>query len=274
MNLEIILNKGVTPVVDVRELNRDAWNAQVEKKNRWTVPVSPQEIEAARRGEWEILLTPTSPVPRSWFPDLEGTRVLCLASGGGQQGPILAATGARVTVFDNSPQQLAQDRLVAEREGLELKTIEGDMADLGVFANESFDLIVHPVSNCFVPDLRPVWSECSRVLGVGGELLAGFCNPLRYLFPYDLESDSFDLSVAQTIPYSDLESLTEEQKAKFIEKREPFEFSHTLSDQIAGQMFAGFVLTGFFEDACPPEDDPLSKYIPSFIATRARKEAP
>jgi SAM-dependent methyltransferase len=152
---------GVTPVSDVRELNRDAWDAQVAKKNRWTVPVSPKEIEAARRGEWEILLTPTRPVPRSWFPELEGARVLCLASGGGQQGPILAATGARVTVFDNSPRQLAQDRLVAERENLELETIEGDMADLGVFADGVFDLIVHPVSNCFVPDLRPIWSECS-----------------------------------------------------------------------------------------------------------------
>jgi len=156
-------------VADVSELNRDAWDAQVAKKNRWTIPVSPQEIEAARRGEWEILLTPMCPVPRSWFPELEGTRVLCLASGGGQQGPILAATGARVTVFDNSPRQLAQDRLVAERDGLELKTIEGDMADLGVFRDGVFDLIVHPVANCFVPDLQPVWSECSRVLRVGGE---------------------------------------------------------------------------------------------------------
>ena len=271
MILENVRNNGVTPVVNVRELNRDAWNAQVKKKNRWTVPVSPQEIVAARRDEMEILLTPTRPVPRSWFPELEGTRVLCLASGGGQQGPILAATGARVTVFDNSPQQLAQDRLVAEREGLQLETIEGDMADLGVFADGVFDLIVHPVSNCFVPDLRPIWSECSRVLCVGGELLAGFANPLRYLFPYDLESDSVDLSVAQTIQYSDLESLTEEQKAKYVEKGEPFEFSHTLSDQIAGQIFAGFVLTGFFEDACPPDEDVLSKYISSFIATRARK---
>ena len=259
-------------MVNVRDLNRDAWNAQVAKENRWTIPVSPQEIEAARRGEWEILLTPTRPLPRSWFPELEGTRVLCLASGGGQQGPILAATGARVTVFDNSPKQLAQDRLVAERDGLELETIEGGMADLGVFDDGVFDLIVHPVSNCFVPDLRPVWSECSRVLDVGGELLAGFCNPLRYLFPYDIERDSYRLSVTQSIPYSDLESLTEEKRAQYVEKGEPFEFGHTLSDQIAGQLHAGLALIDLFEDACPPDEDPLSKFIPSFIATRARKE--
>ncbi len=260
-------------MADVRELNRDAWDAQVAKENRWTVPISPRAIEAARRGEWEILLTPTRTVPSSWFPELEGARILCLASGGGQQGPILVATGARVTVFDNSPKQLAQDRLVAEREGLDLETIEGDMADLGIFEDGVFDLIVHPVSNCFVPDLRPVWSECARVLRPGGELLAGFCNPLRYLFPQDVEDNSENLCVTHTIPYSDLESLTEDQNAKYVEDGEPFEFSHTLSDQIAGQILAGFVLTGFYEDIYPPENDLLSTYIASFIATRARKEA-
>ena len=257
---------------DILDLNRRAWDAQVEKQNRWTVPITSEEVDAARRGDWSILLTPIRPVPRSWFPEMRDVAVLCLAFGGGQQGPILAAAGARVTVFDNSPKQLEQDRLVAEREGLELNTIEGDMADLGVFKDGVFDLIVHPVSNCFVPDLRPVWSECSRVLRVGGELLAGFCNPLRYLFPYDIERDSYLLSVAHSIPYSDLESLTEEQKAQYVEKGEPFEFGHTLSDQIAGQLRAGFVLTGFYEDACPPDEDPISKFIPSFIATRARKE--
>jgi len=257
---------------DILDLNRRAWDAQVEKQNRWTVPITSEEVDVARRGDWSILLTPIRPVPRSWFPEMRDAAVLCLASGGGQQGPILAAAGARVTVFDNSPKQLEQDRLVAEREGLELNTIEGDMADLGVFDDGVFDLIVHPVSNCFVPDLRPVWSECSRVLRVGGELLAGFCNPLRYLFPYDVEHDSYLLSVAHSIPYSDLESLTEEQKAQHVEMGEPFEFGHTLSDQIAGQLHAGLALIDLFEDTCPPDEDPLSKFISSFIATRARKE--
>src|SRR5205085_1973198 len=99
-----------------------------------------------------------------WFPPVAGLEVLCLASGGGQQGPILAAAGARVTVFDNSPNQLAQDRLVADREGLALETVRGDMADLAAFPDARFDLIVHPCSNMFVPDVRPVWREAFRVL--------------------------------------------------------------------------------------------------------------
>ena len=257
---------------NILELNRRAWDAQVENRNRWTVPATREEIEAARRDEWSIVLTPTTPVPHSWFPDMKGAEVLCLASGGGQQSPILAAAGARVTVFDNSPKQLEQDRIVADRDELELETVEGDMADLHAFEDGTFDLIVHPVSNSFVPEIHPVWSECARVLRQGGELLAGFTNPVRYLFPHDLEHSSDLLCVAHSIPYSDLESLTEEEKEKFIRDGEPFEFGHTLADQIAGQLQAGFVLIGLYEDAYPPEEDALSRFIPSFIATRARKD--
>lgn len=257
---------------DVFELNRRAWNAYVERRNPWTLPVTSEEIERARGGAWKILLTPTRPVPRVWFPDLRGAKVLCLASGGGQQGPLLAAAGARVTVFDASPKQLEQDRMVAERDGLELETVEGDMADLGVFGDGFFDLIVHPVANAFVPDIQPVWSECARVLRAGGALLAGFTNPVRYLFPYDLDRDSHELRVAHAVPYSDLDSLTEDEKARYVADGEPFEFGHTLEDQIAGQLAAGLVLVGFYEDRFPPEEDELSTYISSFIATRARRE--
>src|SRR5689334_16777389 len=128
--------------MDILSFNRNAWDRQVENGNPWTVPVTPAQIEAARQGEWQILLTPTRPVPRTWFPQsLQGIEILCLASGGGQQGPILAAAGARVTVFDNSPNQLSRDRMVAERDGLDLNIVQGDMADLTVFADQSFDLI-------------------------------------------------------------------------------------------------------------------------------------
>jgi hypothetical protein len=116
--------------MDVRAHNRAAWDKHVENHNRWTVPVDAHAVEQARRGDFELFLTPTKPVPLDWFENLAGAVTLCLASGGGQQGPLLAAAGAIVTVFDNSPRQLAQDRLVAERDALDIKTVEGDMADL------------------------------------------------------------------------------------------------------------------------------------------------
>ncbi|MDL1879319.1 SAM-dependent methyltransferase, partial [Cytophagia bacterium CHB2] len=87
-------------MVNVRDYNRAAWNREVTRGNRWTIPVSSSVIAAARQGQWEIILTPSKPVPRSWFPELRDCNLLCLASGGGQQAPILAAAGARVTVLD------------------------------------------------------------------------------------------------------------------------------------------------------------------------------
>ena len=257
---------------DIRRYNRHAWDRQVETRNPWTVPVGEREISAARQGQWEILLTPSKPVPREWFPQLDGLDVLCLASGGGQQAPILAAAGAIVTVLDNSPRQLAQDRFVAERESLSIITVEGDMADLSMFSAESFGLIVHPVANCFVPRIRPVWAEAYRTLRSGGILLAGFANPVRYLFDLELAERDRILQVRYRLPYSDVESLTEQEKQQYIEDGDPLEFSHTLEDQIGGQIDAGFVITGFYEDAYGEStDDPLSKYMPSFIATRAIK---
>jgi SAM-dependent methyltransferase len=256
--------------MDVRAYNRRAWNNQVKNNNPWTIPVSPQVIAAARAGEWAILLTPTITVPRSWFPaDLHGLEVLGLASAGGQQGPVLAAAGANVTILDNSPRQLDQDRRVAEREGLSLRLVEGDMADLSLFSEASFDLIFHPISNVFVPDVRPVWAEAYRVLRPGGALLAGFMNPVHYIFDFDLMDNQGQLEVRYSIPYSDLTSLDEEQRQKYLAEGAPLEFGHSLDDQIGGQLAAGFWLAGFYED-----NDPellLSKYIPSYIATRAIK---
>jgi SAM-dependent methyltransferase len=253
---------------DVVSYNRSAWDRQVERGNPWTIPVSPEVIARARKGDWQIVLTPTRPVPTAWFGPLRGSDVLCLASGGGQQGPILAAAGANVTVFDNSPRQLAQDRMVADREGLAVATRQGDMADLSEFADRSFDLIVHPVSNVFVPDVKPVWREAYRILRPGGSLLSGFMNPLHYLFDF-FALEAGELRVAHRIPYSDVGSLTDDDRAKLAAHDAPLEFGHTLDDQIGGQLSAGFVLTGFFEDADP--DTVLGKHIPSYIATRARK---
>jgi SAM-dependent methyltransferase len=253
------------------EYNRWAWDRNVEQGNPWTIPVSTEQIQSARAGHWEIVLTPTKPVPKNWFPDLHDCNVLCLASGGGQQGPILAAAGARVTVFDNSPKQLAQDQFVAQRDALEITTVLGDMVDLSAFPAESFDLIVHPVSNIFVPDIRPVWCEAYRVLRSEGALLAGISNPLRYMFDFDLYELGI-FRVKYTIPYSDLTSISEVEREALAEKGFPLEFGHTLEDQIGGQINTGFILTGFYEDNYAEEtDDPLSKYISLFIATRAIK---
>lgn len=260
--------------MDVLAHNRIAWDAQVERGNRWTVPVSPEVLEAARRGQWEIVLTPTKAVPRIWFGELVSSRVLCLASGGGQQAPVLAAAGATVTVLDNSPRQLQRDASVARAHSLSITTLLGDMAHLDALQDGSFDLIVHPVSNCFVPDVQPVWTEAFRVLRPGGALLAGFSNPIVYVFDQDLLEHSKKLELRHPLPYSDAATLTPAEVAARLGAGAPLEFSHTLEDLIGGQIRAGFVLTGMYEDSNRTEDaDPLNRYTSTFIATRATKPA-
>ena len=262
------------PDPELRAYNREAWDRQVEQGNMWTRPVGKDVVEAARRGEWSVVLTSLVPVPRDWFPaSLDGVELLCLASGGGQQGPTLAAAGASVTVFDNSPRQLERDRSVADEHGLALRTVEGDMADLSAFADESFDLVFHPVSNVFAADVRPVWREAFRVLRPGGELLAGFMNPASFVFDNERFDKTGERVVRYKLPYADARDRPPQELEAMRRRGEPLEFSHSLDVQIGGQLEAGFVLLGFYESPRHPSEwrGPVSAYMPEYIATRARK---
>jgi SAM-dependent methyltransferase len=261
--------REIYQLMNIEEHNSRAWNRLVFNKDRFTQPVSSTQVESARTGDWQIFLSPTRPAPRAWFSDLPGKNVLCLAAGGGQQGPILAAAGARVTVYDLSPDQLAQDRLVAHRDHLEINTVLGNMADLSTFRDESFDLIVNPVSNLFVENVWPSWLEAYRVLRPGGELLAGFMNPVFYIFDRRLMDDQGMLQIRHSIPYSDLTALSREELDELVNENWPLEFGHTLEDQIGAQISVGFSITGFYEDRDPRCI--LSDYTPIYIVTRSIK---
>lgn len=260
--------------MNIREYNSQAWDKQVEQGNPWTQPVSPEIIANARRGEWSVLLTEQISVPREWFhargyTDLRGMDILGLASGGGQQGPIFAAAGAHVTVLDNSAKQLERDSMVAEREGLQITTIQGDARDLSLLADESFDLVFHPVSNLFIPEVRPIYREAFRVLRHGGVLLAGFMNPAFYLYSIDALDGKEPLIVKFKLPYSDFEQMPKQELEKFMAEGSPLEHSHSLTDQLGGQMDAGFHLVGMYEDYHTRVA--LSEYMPTYLATRAIK---
>ncbi|WP_428390498.1 class I SAM-dependent methyltransferase [Lichenicoccus sp.] len=254
---------------DIGGLNRDGWNRLVDENNVWTRPVSPDLIARARSGDWALILTPNKLAPRDWFGEVTGKDILCLASGGGQQGPVLSAAGANVSVFDASPKQLAQDAMVAARDGLTLTTQIGFMHDLGCFADGSFDLVFHPVSNCFAPEIEPVWRECFRVLRPGGALLAGFMNPHVYLFDLDAQERG-ELLARFDLPYADSRDLPADELDRLVARDHIVEFSHSLETQIGGQLRAGFMLTHFFEDT-DLEPSRRSRSMPTTFATRAIK---
>jgi len=257
--------------MDIQEYNSEAWDREVERGISWSIPVSSEIIEKARRGEWEVILTPTKSVPREWFGDVRGQDVLCLASGGGQQAPVLAAAGARVVSFDNSAKQLERDRFVAERDNLEIRLEKGDAADLSRFTGESFDLIFHPCSNSFMPRLEPIWRECFRVLRRGGRLLVGFTKPEVFIFDRKSEEEEGVLRVRHSLPFSETESLGDEELAEIVKSGRPLEFSHTLEEQIGGQIAAGFVITGFYEDYWGSDEIIFDKYLPAFVALKSEK---
>lgn len=247
--------------------NSKIWDDRSANADQWSVPVSSEQVALARQGEWSIALTPTKSVPRDWFPqELAGKDVLCLASGGGQQGPILAGAGANVTVFDNSRTQLDKDLYVAKRDGLTIATVRGNMQDLSAFADESFDLVINPWSNSYIDNVLPVWKECARILKKSGILIAGFGNGVESIFdPVKLEQG--ELSVKYKLPYADVDHL-DDPGIKRIAEAEGYIWGHTLTDQIGGQIDAGFAIVGFYEDR---GGTVLDNYMSGSIATKAVK---
>lgn len=253
--------------MDIIKHNSVAWD-KVSGTNleQWSKPVSSEVIASARNGISQILLTNSKFVPQEWYMPIKDKKVLCLACGGGQQAPIFSAMGADVTITDISENQLNGDRLVMQREHLDMKIINCDMCDLSIFEDETFDMIFHPISNCFIPNPKLVWQECHRVLKKGGILLSGFINPVLYIF----ESDDYGiLTVSNKIPYSDIEQLPKNVLDKRIANHDTLEYGHTLETLIGGQTDVGFAIIGFYEDIS--HHKVLDKHIFSSIATKSIK---
>ena len=253
---------------DVINQNRVAWDKRVSDGSKWTICVSSEVIDSARKGVFNIKLTSQKPVPRDWFPiNIKGQNVLCLACGGGQHAPVLSAAGANVTVLDISDLQLKQDEFVARRDNLDLKTVQGDMCDLSQFDDETIDIVFNPVSNTYIPDVTPVWRECYRVLKKGGILMTGCVNPYIYIFN-DEKWNAGILEVSNKLPYNSFDEVDEEGRKEFLEKGNPIEYSHTLDELIGGQVAAGFLISGLYEDI---DSDLICKFAPKYFATRAVK---
>lgn len=249
--------------VNYREINASTIDRWVREGWEWGVPTDHEAFEAAKAGVWDVKLTPVKYVPHTWFGELKGKKLLGLASGGGQQMPIFAARGAECTVLDYSDEQLKSERLVAEREGYAIDIVKADMTRPLPFEDESFDIIFHPVSNCYVEKVEPIWRECFRVLKPGGALLAGTDNSINYLFDGEDET-----AMVNSLPFNPLKNP--QQMAQLEACDGGIQFSHTIEEQIGGQLKAGFCLTDLYEDT-NGEGRLHELNVPCFIATRAVK---
>ncbi|QSX08465.1 class I SAM-dependent methyltransferase [Alkalibacter rhizosphaerae] len=222
------------------ELNAKIIDRWVDEGWEWGQPISHDQFVNAQNGIWSVVLTPTKPVPKEWFPDLTGKKILGLASGGGQQMPIFAALGADCTVLDYSEKQLEQEAKIADKEGYYIKIVRGDMTQPLPFSDGSFDLIFHPVSNCYIENVEDVWKECYRILKPGGRLMAGLDNGFNFLF------DADERTIRYPLPFN---PLRDPALLEMLKKEDwGIQFSHTLEEQIRGQLRAGFQLTDLYED--------------------------
>ena len=176
--------------------------------------------------------------------------------------PIFNALGADCTVLDNSPKQIESEFLIAEREGYTIKAIKGDMTKALPFEDEIFDIVFHPVSNCYVEDVESIFNEAYRVLKKGGILLCGLSTEINYLV------DENEEKIVFSMPFNPLKS---EKHKEFLKKLDSgYQFSHTLSEQIGGQLKAGFILTNI-EDDTNGAGRLHEMNISTYIMTRAIK---
>ena len=245
---------------DINARTIDSWNQ--DEGWEWGRPISHEVYEKAKQGEWGVYLTPTKTMPRSWFPEnLKGVKILGLASGGGQQMPVFAALGMECTVLDYSPSQLASEKLVAEREGYDIEIIRYDMTKPLPFGDESFDIIFQPVSTCYIEEVKPLFKECARILKKGGLFITGCDNGVNFL-TYD------EKTIEVVMPFNPLKN--EEQRKFLEESNSGYQFSHSLEENIGGQLEAGLVITHIYEDI--DNWGRLAELnIPAYYATRAVK---
>jgi SAM-dependent methyltransferase len=242
--------------------NRRAWNQRARQGRRFARP--------AADGDLHDSLDQLD--ADGWLGDLRGKRLLCLAAGGGRQSVQYALLGAEVTVVDISPEMLRIDREVAAERGLNVRTIEASMDDLAALRPASFEVVIHPVSTCYVPDVSPVYREVARVTAPGGLYISQHKQPASLQADVQPGPRGYEL----TEPYYRQGPLPEVTSSLH---REPgtVEFLHRWEELLGGLCRAGFVIEDLTE---PRHADPRgtpgsfkhrSCYVAPYVRVKARR---
>ena len=258
---------------EIARKNQQFWEAEVAKQTGYTRPWLDLKVETVRdyvSGAIEAMPEPYAYIyPRSVFENVAGRKVLCLATGGGQQSAVFGLLGADVTVFDLTEGQLANDRLAAQRHGYHVRTVQGDMRDLSVFSNDSFDLVYQEISLGYVPDPGQVYLQVVRVLRPGGVYRVAHCNPATW----SVEDYCWDgTGYAIREPYRGVRDDDPEGRSA--------EFHHLLPSIFNGLVTAGLIIESVSEDprhiyhrtdAEPGSYNHMLTYVAAYFAIVARK---
>jgi SAM-dependent methyltransferase len=243
--------------------NRQAWDRMVRQGQRFTIPARDEDF----RNPLAKLDAP------GWLGgDIRGKRLLCLAAGGGKHGPLYAAAGATVTVVDISGAQLELDRQVAAARKLQLQTVVASMDQLSMFAVGEFDLVIHPVSTCYVSEIRPVYREVARIMRPGGLYISQHKTPQSLQCDIRPSAQGYELSE----PYYREGPLPEVIGSPHREEG-TLEYLHRWEDLLGEMCRSGFVIEDLLEplharlDAAPGAFGHRSQYVAPYVRIKARR---
>ena len=234
--------------------NQEYWDERVRQGKLYTVPwmdLDRDVLNAFVAGKIQQMPTTNGFLyPRQAFQDAAGKKVLCLASGGGQQSAVYGLLGAEVTVLDLCAGQLESDQLAARHHGYSVRTIQGDMRDLSIFADDSFDRVHQSISIVFVPDVRQVYRQVARVLRPGGMYFVGHGNPTTDATSLEGPNNGWDgIGYRIAEPYIGGAVRRRPDGSESMTEGEPTgEYRHLLSDIFNGLIEAGLRICGVYED--------------------------
>ncbi|MFK7769042.1 MAG: class I SAM-dependent methyltransferase [Mariniblastus sp.] len=244
--------------------NRAAWDRLAKKQDRLAKPA--RDVDFA-----DPLKSVDGP---GWLGgNINGKRILCLAAGGGRQGPIYAAAGAIVTVVDISPAMLELDRIVAAERNIQLRTVEASMDDLSAISDGSFDIVIHPVSTCYVPDVVPVYQEVARVLSPGGIYISQHKQPTSLQTTMDARAGGYQI----TQPYYKTGPLPPSEKPNLIREEGTLEYVHRWEQLLGAMCRAGLIIEDMTEPMhAKPDAEADSfahrcQYVAPYIRVKARR---
>lgn len=251
---------------EVLQRNRAAWQKIAAAGHRF-----------ARAARDQDFADPLSSVDGpGWLGgDIRGWRVLCLAAGGGRQGPIYAAAGGEVTVVDFSPAMLELDRQVAAERGLKIRTVETSMDDLSSFRTGEFDLVIHPVSTCYLANLATVYREISRVTQVGGLYVSQHKQPTSLQASLEPDTALGHYRLLHSCYNSD--PLPPVAQTNLVREPGTYEFPHRWENLLGEMCRAGFVIEDLTEpcharsDAAPGSFGHRSQFLPPYVRIKARR---